>query len=134
MKATAIWQKNFQFVVSNNRGHQVVVDLPQAKNGDDSGPTAFELSLMALAGCFSTIFVLVASKLRVKIDSLKVDCEGQTTDDGMQFTSITTTVEVSSPEEEATLKKILEKTEDICPVGTIFNRAQIPNTTVLVKR
>ena len=134
MKTTAIWQKNFQSVVSNNRGHQVVVDLPQAKNGDDSGPTAFELSLMALAGCFSTIFVLVASKLRVKIDSLKVDCEGQTTDDGMQFTSITTTVEVSSPEEEATLKKILEKTEDICPVGTIFNRAQIPNTTVLVKR
>ncbi len=134
MKTTAIWQKNYQSVVSNNRGHQVVVDLPQAKNGDDSGPTAFELSLMALAGCFSTIFVLVASKLRVKIDSLKVDCEGQTTDDGMQFTSITTTIEVSSPEEEATLKKILEKTEDICPVGTIFNRAQIPNTTVLVKR
>lgn len=121
-------------MVTNNRGHQVIVDLPKAKNGDDSGPTAFELSLMALAGCFSTIFALVASKSRVAIEALKVDCDGQTTDDGMQFTCITTTVEVSSPADEATLKKILEKTKEICPVGTIFNRAQIPNTTILVKK
>lgn len=134
MKATAIWQKNFQSVVTNNRGHQILVDLPKSKNGDDTGPTAFELSLMALAGCFSTIFALVASKSRVKIEALRVECDGQTTEDGMQFTEITTSVEVSSPADEATLKRVLEKTKEICPVGTVFNRAKIPNTTILVKK
>ena len=134
MKAISIWQKKFQSVVTNNRGHQVVVDLPQAKNGDDSGPTAFELSLMALAGCYSTIFALVAGKSRVEIQSLKVECDGRTTDDGMRFTQITTTVEVSSPADEATLEKVLKQTEQICPVGTIFQQAKIPNKSILVKK
>ncbi len=134
MKATAIWQSKFQSVVTNNRGHQVTVDLPQAKNGDDTGPTAFELSLMALAGCYSTIFALVAGKSRVEINSLRVDCEARTTEDGLRFTEITTTVEVSSPADEATLQKVLHQTEQICPVGSIFQQARIPNRSILVKK
>ncbi|MGB9835122.1 MAG: OsmC family protein [Candidatus Saccharicenans sp.] len=134
MKATAIWQKKFQSVVTDNRGHQVVVDLPPAKNGDDAGPTAFELSLMALAGCYSTIFALVAGKSRVEINSLKVECQARTTEDGMRFTEITTTVEVSSPADEATLQRVLRQTEQICPVGSIFQQAQIPNKSLLVKK
>lgn len=52
---------SFQSVVDNSRHHGVVQDLPEAKSGDDLGPTALELAGMALAGCISTIWAKVAS-------------------------------------------------------------------------
>ncbi|MGC8745653.1 MAG: OsmC family protein, partial [Candidatus Saccharicenans sp.] len=79
-------------------------------------------------------FALVASKSRVEIHSLKVECQAQTTEDGMRFTEITTTVEVASPANEATLQRVLKQTEQICPVGSIFQQAQIPNRSILIKK
>ncbi|MFW5745666.1 MAG: hypothetical protein ACOC2D_20510, partial [Spirochaetota bacterium] len=51
----------YQSVVDNGRNQGVVLDLPEAKKGDDVGATALELAAMALAGCISTIWAVVAT-------------------------------------------------------------------------
>ncbi|HDD56549.1 MAG TPA: OsmC family peroxiredoxin, partial [Nitrososphaeria archaeon] len=37
MKARSIWIGKYRSVLDNLRGHSVVVDLPPAKNGEDTG-------------------------------------------------------------------------------------------------
>jgi uncharacterized OsmC-like protein len=66
MKSTVKWIQNLQSVVDNGRGHQVLIDMPEAKNGDNQGATALELATMSLAGCVATIFSVVAVKMRIK--------------------------------------------------------------------
>ncbi|MHA1367288.1 MAG: OsmC family protein [Candidatus Heimdallarchaeota archaeon] len=57
--------KNFQGVVDNGRTHTVVVDLPKNIEGEDLGPTALELAVMAYSGCIGTIFAKIAKKMRL---------------------------------------------------------------------
>ena len=59
MKSRAKWVENSKNYVDDGRGHGTVLDLP---SGDDTGPTALELSVMSYAGCIVTIFKLVAEK------------------------------------------------------------------------
>ena len=54
----------YQSIVDNDRHHGLVIDLPDAKSGDDLGPTALELAVMGLSGCISTIWAVVAAKAR----------------------------------------------------------------------
>ncbi|RLG98979.1 hypothetical protein DRO19_03520 [Candidatus Bathyarchaeota archaeon] len=60
IKATAKWIGNVHSVVDNSRTHSVVCDLPKEKGGDDTGPNALELEIMALADCSLTIYSDVA--------------------------------------------------------------------------
>jgi len=60
VKAVARWVEKVWSVTYDKRSHSVVLDLPEDEEGDDTGPTALELSLMSLAGCAVTIFADVA--------------------------------------------------------------------------
>ena len=73
MKTTAKWINQFQSVVDNGRSHAMVIDLPAAQDGKDSGPTALELALMGLSGCLSTIFAKVAAKMRLPFEAQSED-------------------------------------------------------------
>jgi len=48
------WIKNFQSVVDNGRGHEITIDLPKAKDGDDTGATALELAVLESTSCNSS--------------------------------------------------------------------------------
>ncbi|MDK2463414.1 MAG: osmotically inducible protein C, partial [Candidatus Korarchaeota archaeon] len=60
MRARSKLVEGFRSVIDDGRGHSVVTDLPKDMGGTDTAPTALELAVMALAGCITTIFAMVA--------------------------------------------------------------------------
>ncbi|MHA1972749.1 MAG: OsmC family protein [Candidatus Hodarchaeales archaeon] len=133
MKSTAVWVKNYQSVVDNGRTHSVVMDLPKGKDGDDIGATALEFSVMALAGCIATIYKVVANKMRLEYQSLSVEVEAEKPDDAETIIKTTTKVTVKSEAEYKKLKRCLDLTLNTCPVGKLFEKANIPNEVTLVR-
>ena len=49
IKVTAKLIENVRTIADNSRTHSVVLDLGKAKGGDDTGPSALELALMAFS-------------------------------------------------------------------------------------
>ncbi|MCF8336009.1 MAG: OsmC family protein [Bacteroidales bacterium] len=131
MKSTAVLVNGHQSVIDNGRNHAVVTDLPTSKNGADTGATALELSLKSFSGCISTIYSVMARKMRIQIDSLKVEMEGSNGDDTID--SVSYEVKVSSPEEQNKLEKCLERTKKNCPVGVLFEKAGVEVNGKLTK-
>lgn len=123
----------FQSVVDNGRHHGIVLDLPQAKAGDDLGPTALELAAMALAGCVSTIWAVVAKNSNVPYRKMIVEMDIDKPDSAPTFTGGSITVTVDSDESEDRLKRILDKTLQACPVGKLFEQAGIETPATLLK-
>jgi putative redox protein len=123
----------FQSIVDNGRHHGLVLDLPKAKAGDDVGPTALELSAMALAGCISTIWAVVAKNSKVSYRKVIVEMEADKGDSDPTFTEVSAKVTVDSDEEQSKLERILDKTMKTCPVGRLFEQAGLEIKTELVK-
>lgn len=89
MKSTArLVEGCYQSVVDNDRHHGMVVDLPEAKSGDDLGPTALELAVMGLSGCISTIWAVVAGKARVSYQKLRVELDADKPNDAPTITAV----------------------------------------------
>jgi len=121
MKARAVWFEKYRSVLDNGRGHSVVVDLPKNLNGDDTGATALELAVMALVGCVSTIFRLMANKTRTDVKSLEViaDAEkGEST-----ITRVKLTINVVSSDDEKKIERVWKLTHKNCPVGILFEKS-----------
>lgn len=134
MKSRAKWIENYKSIVDNGRNFSMVMDLPEDSDGDDMGPTALEVSLMGLAGCISTIYKVVANKMRLGIAGLTVELDAEKPDDADTITSIVATVKVDSSEEPFDkLKKCLDQTLKTCPVGLIFEGAGVNVNTKLVQ-
>lgn len=125
MKSTAKWVKNFQSVVDNDRNHAIVTDLPAGKNGDDMGATALEVTVMAFSGCVSTIYAVVAKKMRLTFSELEVETKAEKGDKDPTITKLNFVVKVKSEASEEKLKKCLELTLDTCPVGILYKNAGV---------
>jgi len=121
----------YQSVVDNDRHHGLVLDLPGAKGGDDLGPTALELAVMALSGCISTIWAIVATNSKVYYDKLTVVVEADKPDDQPTITAARALVTVVSTEPMEKLQRTLDKTMATCPVGKLYERAGIAIETKL---
>ena len=122
----------YQSIVDNDRHHGVVLDLPGAKGGDDLGPTALELVVMALSGCISTIWAVVATNSKVSYDRLLVVVEADKPDDQPTITAVRCAVTVDSKEPREKLQRTLDKTMNTCPVGKLYEKAGIPMEIRLV--
>lgn len=82
LHAKAKLVENFRIDVDDQRNHAVPLDL-EPPDGTDMGPSALELCLMGFAGCYATIFVLTANKMRnleVKVDAVKSEEAGTITE------------------------------------------------------
>ncbi len=126
MKSTVKWTKNLQSVVDNGRVHQVLIDMPEAKNGDNQGATALELTAMSLAGCIATIFAVVAAKMRIKYTQMEVELDATKTDDDATITKTDYVFKIKTDEPIEKIEKCLKHTMDTCPVGVLFEKAGIP--------
>jgi uncharacterized OsmC-like protein len=120
MKAKAKWVENVRSVVDNSRTHSVVCDLPSAQDGGDSGPTALELALMALADCGVTIFADVCKKSNIELSKVDVTVEAEKLPTSPVITGVTMKVTVSAKAREALLEGAWRRTEANCPVISIF--------------
>ena len=120
IKAKARLVENVQTVVTNLRSHTVVCDLPKNLGGDDSGPTALELAVMAIADCTATIYADVAKKSNIELTKLEVAAEAVKADDAPVIKSVDIKVKVASKARESLLKACLRRTEANCPVLSIY--------------
>ena len=72
--------EGFQILLDDNESHSYVVDLAPDL-GTGFGASALELYVMSHAGCYATIFLLTAKKMRLTIKSLKVKLEAIKSDE-----------------------------------------------------
>ncbi len=120
VKAKATWVENVRSIVDNQRTHSVVCDLSTVAGGTDSGPTALELTLMALADCGVTIFADVCKKSNIKLDKVDVTVEAEKSPDSPIITGVSMKVNVSSKTRKELLDAAWRRTEANCPVLFIF--------------
>ena len=125
MKSTFKWKKNFESVVNNNRGHEIVMDLPIAKDGTDLGATALEICGMSLTGCVGTIFAVMAAKMRVEFTQLEIELDAAKTDDDATFTSVSYVFKIKTEATKEKVKKCLDLTFENCPVGVLYRNAGV---------
>lgn len=126
MKSTArLAEDCYMSVVDNGRHHGLVLDLPDAKGGDDLGPTALELAVMALSGCISTIFAIVANNSNVHYHKFTVDLDAEKPDDAPTITAVSGKVYVQSKDDKDKIQRVLDKTMKACPVGRLYEKAGV---------
>ena len=109
IRAKAKWVENVRSVVDNSRTQSVVCDLPSAQDGGDSGPTALELALMALADCGVTIFSNVCKKSNIELSKVDVDVEAEKLPTSPVITGVTMKVTVSANARKALLEAGFEE-------------------------
>ena len=118
--ARTTWIKNVRTIVDNSRTHTVVCDLPTAKGGDDTGPTALELAIMALSDCAATIFADVAKQSKIEFEKLEVVAEAEKPQDSPKLSGVKLKVIVSAKARKQLIEAIWRRTEANCPVVSIF--------------
>jgi putative redox protein len=126
MRAIGTWAGGFRTILDDGRTHHVTVDLPREEGGESAGTSALELSVLALGGCISTIFALVARRRRLAFEALTVGLEAERPEGAPTITRVRGTLRVrthSSPEEVATALRLTLRT---CPVGVLFEKAGVP--------
>lgn len=114
--------KGFRIDVDDGRSHAVCLDLPR-ETGTDMGTSALELALMSYAGCYATIFVLTAQKMRVALKDLEVKTVGAKSEEAGTITEVGFDINVKSDAPEDRIRRIHELTLQSCPVGKIFDKA-----------
>jgi putative redox protein len=126
MRATGIWLGGFETELSDGRGHKVAVDLDPEEGGQDCGTSALELAVLSLAGCITTIFTLVARRRRLAFEAMRVDLSAERPPGARTITGVAGTMRVTTSADAAEVATALNLTLRTCPVGVIFERAQIP--------
>jgi uncharacterized OsmC-like protein len=116
----AKWVENVQSIADNTRGHSIVLDLGTAKGGDNTGPSALELAIMALADCAVTIFADVCKKSNVEISKMNVVAEADKPADSPKLTGVNLKISVTSKARKQKLDAVWRRTEANCPVVSIF--------------
>lgn len=128
MRSITQWTKNFQSIVDNGRNHSMVIDLPEAKGGNNNGPTALELCVMSFSGCVGTIFAMVAEKMRISYSKLEVIVDAEQKNNAPTISDIHFILQIQSTEEKEKISKCLEHTMNTCPVGVLFKQAGVQIT------
>jgi putative redox protein len=64
------------------RGHQLTIDEPLEKGGEDDGPTPQELLAASLAGCTAITIEMYAKRKDWDIGPIEVECEYTTPEPG----------------------------------------------------
>src|SRR5208337_2784872 len=118
--AKATWVENVRSIVDNQRTHRVVCDMSAAAGGTDTGPTALELSMMALADCGVTIFADVCKKSNIELSKVEVTVEAEKSPDSPIVSGVTMKVNASSKARKELLDAAWRRTEANCPVLYIF--------------
>lgn len=124
----------FQSVVDNGRNHAVVFDLPDAKGGEDVGATALEAAVMALSGCISTIWAVVAKNSKISYRKVRVEVEADKGDSDPTVTAARATFRVDSDESQERLERTLDKVMRTCPVGLLWEKAGVEIATTVIKQ
>jgi uncharacterized OsmC-like protein len=120
IKATAKWIENVRSVADNSRTHSVVCDLSTPVGGNDTGPTALELAVMALADCAVTIFADVCKQSKIELTKVEAVAEAGKSPDSPALTGVTVKTKVCASARKELLESAWRRTEANCPVLSVF--------------
>ena len=126
MDADGVWKGGFETRLEDGRGHVVTVDLPVDASGRDSGTSPLELMVLSLAGCITTIFAMIAAKRKLAFEGLHVSLRADRPPGAPTIRKVYGTLEVRTEASKADVETVLRLTLKTCPVGVLFERAQIP--------
>ena len=116
--------ENLRIDVDDQRSHVIALDL-SSPDGADMGPSALELCLMSFAGCYATIFVLTAKKMRFLLRSLEVKVDGVKSEEVGTITEADVDIFVDADVTKDRIQRAHELTVQGCPVGKLFERAGV---------
>lgn len=120
IKTTAKWIENVRTIADNSRTHSLVLDLGTAKGGEDTGPTALELAVMALADCAITIFADVCKQSNIELSKLEAVAEAEKPPDSPKLAGVKIKINVTGKARKQLLEAAWRRTEATCPVLSIF--------------
>lgn len=131
LKAQAKWIQGTK-LESETRGFKLIIDKSLEENGTNLGPKPAELSLQALGGCILFAYLYAAKKLRVDIEDLKVEVEGEVVPGGWTdeqnieragFKQVKFAVQVKTKHSEETIKKVHQLAKKVSPMFDNFSHA-----------
>jgi uncharacterized OsmC-like protein len=128
LNANAKLVKNYRIDVDDGRTHAICLDLEQDSDGTNMGPSALELALMSFAGCYATIFMLAANKMRATIKDLEIKLEAVKSEQAGTITETRLNVRTRTDLAEDRVHRLHELTVKGCPVGKIFEKAGVKIT------
>ena len=82
---TTEWKKNLLFQSDNPNGAQVLMDTSFANGGNAAGASPKALMLSSLAGYSGLDVVMIAEKMRVSFDDLKIVVEANLTEEHPKY-------------------------------------------------
>jgi uncharacterized OsmC-like protein len=116
--------QGFQIALYDGYSHRVVVDLPPDL-GTGLGPTALELCVMSHAGCYATICVYTAKKMRIQLKGLTVKVEAVETDEAGTITKENFDIEIKADAPADRIQRLHELTVKNCPVDILLRKASV---------
>ncbi|MCJ7813992.1 MAG: OsmC family protein [Candidatus Atribacteria bacterium] len=131
LKAQVKWIQGTK-LESETRGFKLIIDKSLEENGTNLGPKPAELSLQALGGCILFAYLYAAKKLRVDIEDLKVEVEGEVVPGGWTdeqniertgFKQVKFAVQVKTKHPEETIKKVHQLAKKVSPMFDNFSHA-----------
>ncbi len=113
--------QGFQIALDNGRSHSVIVDQP-ANTGTDLGATPLELCVMSHAGCYATILVLTAKKMRIDLKGLTVKVAAVKTDEAGTITEEAFDIAIKADVPQDRIQRLHEVTLKNCTLTYQRNR------------
>jgi uncharacterized OsmC-like protein len=128
-KVQATWLEGTQ-MESETRGFKVLMDKPLEENGTNLAPKPAEVSLQALGSCLLFAYLYAANKLKVTIDGLKVEIEGEVIPGGWQdeqnnkragFKTVRFEVQVNTKHSNEDIQKVHDLALKVSPMYDNFS-------------
>ncbi|WP_084647279.1 OsmC family protein [Parafrankia discariae] len=115
------------------RDHQILSDSQPDYAGHDLGPSSPELVLGVFASCLTHVFEIVAARLEIPLDEIRVEVEGQMEPragrpgfEGVprEPHNITYQASVTSPAAPEEIEALFQTVEAECPLLALFTNPQ----------
>jgi putative redox protein len=106
------------------RGHQIVVDRPNEKNGDDKGPMGGELLLVGLGGCFMSNLLAVIRERKVDVTNVKTNITATIAQSPARFSAVALCVSADC-EDRTLLEELVTIAERGCIVANTLRTGTV---------
>ncbi len=116
--------QGYEIALDDGRGHCSVADQPTSIF-PGLGPTPLELCIMSHAGCYATIAVLTAGKMRLKLKGCDVKVEASKSEETGTIAEETFDIVFKLDAPEDRVQRLHELTLKNCPVGILFEKAGV---------
>ena len=125
-RANATWRGGVENELDDGRGHSYVIDVTPEEGGQDKGTSGFELGLLSLAGCINAVFALVSKRRKLVFERMRTELVGERPRGAPTYTAVHGVFRIQTAASKEEVETALALTVRICPIGALFDRAQIP--------